>query len=78
MVRTFAKFELIRAMTFVAIPGLIGPMLGPLAGGLIVGHFHWSVMFFVNVPSGSSACTWSTAIFPITAKPARGRSIWSG
>jgi EmrB/QacA subfamily drug resistance transporter len=52
MVRTFAKFELIRAMSFVAIPGLIGPMLGPLAGGLIVGHFHWSVIFFVNVPIG--------------------------
>ncbi len=52
MVRTFAKSELIRAMTFVAIPGLIGPMLGPLAGGLIVGHFHWSVIFFVNVPIG--------------------------
>ena len=52
MVRTFAKSELIRAMSFVAIPGLIGPMLGPLAGGLIVGHFHWSVIFFVNVPFG--------------------------
>src|SRR5260370_18683212 len=37
MVRTFAKSELIRAMSFVAIPGLIGPMLGPVVGGLIVG-----------------------------------------
>src|ERR1700721_3506105 len=36
LVRTFAKSELIRAMSFVAIPGLIGPMLGPIAGGLIV------------------------------------------
>jgi EmrB/QacA subfamily drug resistance transporter len=52
MVRTFAKSELIRAMSFVAIPGLIGPMLGPVAGGFIVGHFHWSVIFFVNVPIG--------------------------
>src|SRR6202142_876665 len=41
MVRTFAKSELIRAMSFVAIPGLIGPMLGPIAGGLIVGYLHW-------------------------------------
>src|SRR5471030_2112742 len=30
MVRTFAKSELIRAMSFVAIPGLVGPMLGPV------------------------------------------------
>jgi MFS family permease len=52
MVRTFAKSELIRAMTFVAMPGLIGPMLGPTAGGFIVGYFHWRVIFFVNVPIG--------------------------
>jgi EmrB/QacA subfamily drug resistance transporter len=52
IVRTFAKYELIRAMAFVAIPGLIGPMLGPIAGGLIVGYVHWRVIFFVNLPIG--------------------------
>jgi EmrB/QacA subfamily drug resistance transporter len=52
MVRTFPKSELIRAMSFVAIPGLIGPMLGPIAGGLIVGYFHWRVIFFINLPIG--------------------------
>ena len=52
MVRTFVKSELIRAMGFVAIPGLIGPMLGPLMGGIIIGYFHWSVIFFVNIPIG--------------------------
>jgi EmrB/QacA subfamily drug resistance transporter len=52
MVRSFAKSELISAMSFVAIPGLIGPMLGPLLGGLIIGYFHWSVIFFVNIPIG--------------------------
>ena len=52
LVRTFAKSELIRTMTFVAIPGLVGPMLGPVIGGLIVGYFHWRVIFFVNIPIG--------------------------
>ena len=52
IVRTFAKSELIRAMSAVAIPSLIGPMLGPVAGGLIVGYFHWRVIFFVNIPIG--------------------------
>ncbi len=52
LVRTFARSELIRAMTFVAVPALIGPMLGPLVGGLIVGYFHWRVIFFVNIPIG--------------------------
>src|ERR1700678_3052229 len=52
MVRTFAKSELVRAMSFVAIPGLVGPMLGPLLGGLIVGYLHWRFIFFVNIPIG--------------------------
>jgi EmrB/QacA subfamily drug resistance transporter len=52
VVRTFAKSELVRAMSFVAIPALIGPMLGPIAGGLIVGYFHWRLIFFLNIPIG--------------------------
>jgi EmrB/QacA subfamily drug resistance transporter len=53
LVRTFPKSELVRAMSFVAIPGLIGPLFGPLAGGLIVGYFHWRLIFFVNLPIGA-------------------------
>ena len=52
LVRTFAKSELVRAMSFVSIPALIAPMLGPIAGGLIVGYLHWRVIFFVNIPIG--------------------------
>src|SRR5689334_20255169 len=52
LVRTFPKFELVRAMSFVAIPGLVGPMLGPIAGGLIVDYLHWRAIFFLNLPVG--------------------------
>ncbi|HXB26615.1 MAG TPA: DHA2 family efflux MFS transporter permease subunit [Gemmatimonadaceae bacterium] len=52
IVRTFAKSELVRAMSFVAIPGLVGPMLGPVIGGLVVTYFHWRLLFFVNIPIG--------------------------
>jgi len=52
LVRSFAKSELIRAMSFVAIPSLIGPMLGPIAGGLIVAYLQWRMIFFVNLPIG--------------------------
>jgi EmrB/QacA subfamily drug resistance transporter len=52
LVRTFAKSELVRVMSFVSIPALIAPMLGPIAGGLIVGYLHWRVIFFLNIPIG--------------------------
>jgi EmrB/QacA subfamily drug resistance transporter len=52
LVRAFAKSELIRAMSFVAIPGLIGPMIGPVAGGLIIAYLPWRYIFFLNLPIG--------------------------
>lgn len=52
LARTFDKAELVKAMSFVAIPSLIGPMVGPVAGGLIVHYLHWSMVFLVNVPVG--------------------------
>jgi len=52
LVRTFAKSELVRAMSFVAVPGLMGPMLGPIAGGLIVAYLSWRFVFFFNLPIG--------------------------
>ena len=52
LVRTFAKSDLIRIMSFIAIPALIAPMLGPVAGGFIVHYFHWRLIFFLNIPIG--------------------------
>jgi MFS family permease len=52
VIRTFPKDELLVAMNFVIIPALIGPLLGPTVGGLIVHWLSWREIFFVNVPMG--------------------------
>lgn len=52
LVRTFAKSDLLSAMSFVSIPALVAPMLGPVTGGLIVGYLHWRYIFFLNIPIG--------------------------
>ena len=52
LVRTFAKSDLLRTMSFVSMPALVAPMLGPITGGLIVGYLQWRYIFFVNIPIG--------------------------
>lgn len=50
MVRSYPRSELLRVMSFVIIPALIGPLIGPSLGGLIVSLSHWRVIFFINIP----------------------------
>ncbi|RNI21716.1 MDR family MFS transporter [Flexivirga caeni] len=39
-----------KVMSVVSLPTAVGPVLGPVIGGLILEHLHWSWMFWVNVP----------------------------
>lgn len=55
IVRTFPKSQLLKALNFVIIPALIGPLLGPTLGGLIVHVTSWRAIFFVNIPIGMVA-----------------------
>lgn len=46
------KDQLTKVIGYITIPGILGPLLGPFLGGLIVTYFNWRMIFFVNVPIG--------------------------
>jgi EmrB/QacA subfamily drug resistance transporter len=52
VLRTVPKAGLVDAMAWVTAPALIGPVLGPPIGGLIVTYASWRWIFLVNVPIG--------------------------
>jgi len=55
MVRSFPPRELVRVTSYVVTPALIGPVIGPLLGGVITQYLSWHWIFFVNVPVGMIA-----------------------
>ena len=52
LLRTAPRHELVRAMAWLTIPALIGPLIGPPFGGFIATYFHWRYIFWINVPIG--------------------------
>jgi EmrB/QacA subfamily drug resistance transporter len=52
LVRSFPRSQLMTAMQYVVIPALIGPLVGPFTGGLIVHWFSWRYIFLINLPFG--------------------------
>jgi EmrB/QacA subfamily drug resistance transporter len=50
--RALPKADFIRAVNYLTLPALLGPILGPLLGGFITTYFNWRLMFFINVPFG--------------------------
>ena len=53
LTRTFPKNQLMKAMSYYMLPGMLGPTMGPLVGGFITTYFSWHWNFFINVPIGA-------------------------
>lgn len=64
VVRAVPKAELVRSLSFLAMPSLIGPMLGPPLGGFIVTYADWRWIFFVNLPIGILGIVLATLFIP--------------
>jgi EmrB/QacA subfamily drug resistance transporter len=53
-----------RVMSVIAVPAMLGPVLGPVIGGLIVDDLSWRWMFYVNVPLCVLALALAITILP--------------
>ncbi|MDM0069901.1 multidrug transporter subunit MdtD [Variovorax sp. J31P207] len=64
LLRSVPRAEFLAAMSFVAIPGLIGPLLGPTLGGWLVQYASWHWIFLINVPVGLAGCVATLYFMP--------------
>lgn len=64
LLRTAPRHELVRAMAWLAVPALVGPLIGPPLGGFIATYLHWRYIFWINVPIGLLGVALVTRFIP--------------
>jgi EmrB/QacA subfamily drug resistance transporter len=64
VLRTFAREKFLEAMSFVAIPGLVGPLIGPTLGGWLVEVATWHWIFLINLPVGALGLAAALRLMP--------------
>jgi EmrB/QacA subfamily drug resistance transporter len=52
LLRSVPKHEMVAAMSWLTMPAMLGPVVGPPLGGFIVTYFSWRWIFDINVPIG--------------------------
>lgn len=52
VMRSIPRERFLSAMSFIAMPALVGPLLGPTLGGWLVQIASWHWIFLINLPIG--------------------------
>jgi EmrB/QacA subfamily drug resistance transporter len=78
LLRTAPKHELVAAMAWLSMPAMIGPVLGPPIGGMIVTYFSWRWIFDINVPIGLLGIVLVTLFVEDVREPGAGKLDFRG
>ena len=64
VLRTVQKSELVTALSWLTVPALVGPILGPPVGGFLTTYASWPWIFWINVPVGFLGIALATRYVP--------------
>ncbi len=69
LLRTVPKNELVQALSWLTIPALVGPVVGPPLGGFITTYFDWRWIFLINIPMGVLGIVLARRFIPDIREP---------
>lgn len=71
LLRAYPRSQLLPVLNFVTMPGLVGPLLGPMLGGLLVTYATWHWIFLINIPIGLLGIFYARKYMPDFTTPKR-------
>jgi EmrB/QacA subfamily drug resistance transporter len=78
VLRAYPRAELLKVLSFVTIPGLVGPLVGPPLGGWLVEVASWHWVFLINLPVGLIGVVASLRYMPDLRGAQDQRFDWAG
>ena len=69
VLRVVPRQDFLAAMSFVTLPGLIGPLVGPTLGGWLVQVASWHWIFLINLPLGVVGAVAALRLMPDLRQP---------
>lgn len=78
LMRTTPRNQMVNAVSWLTVPALVGPMVGPPIGGFLTTYFSWHWIFLVNVPIGIFGVVAASIFLPAVTAPKPGRIDWLG
>jgi EmrB/QacA subfamily drug resistance transporter len=52
LLRGLRRDQMLQAMTWLTMPGMLGPISGPVLGGVLTDLLGWRYVFWINIPIG--------------------------
>ncbi|QGU17416.1 DHA2 family efflux MFS transporter permease subunit [Leclercia sp. 119287] len=71
LLRAYPRSELLPVLNFVTMPGLVGPILGPVLGGVLITWASWHWIFLINIPIGIAGIFYARKFMPNFTTPRR-------
>ena len=78
LMRSVDRKNMVSAMSWMLVPAMVGPIVGPPIGGLIVTYLDWRWIFYINLPIGIIGFTLVSFFIEEVKGPATGPFDLSG
>ncbi len=71
LLRAIPKHRLVQALSWLTIPALVAPMIGPPLGGFITTYLDWRWIFLINLPMGALGIALARRYIPDLREPVK-------